>query len=469
MSRSKLFITSISLLVLFTVKSTFAFVPVLIPAWIYGTTAALAVTGAAAGLYYGMKTGVSTKTSATGDLYRNSEAAYAIATASGAAALKEDGITAKMLFDTAKAISAKLNTDNSNKYPLTKAAMTKTVGSDGPQLTNQVGDIISTNVGYKQITSRTTATSVNYPPDYGRVSQDSTQALVLGGANSGGVGLMLRVTLRWGTGTAVPATRPSTSDEFSKTVTGSSTPLVQSTPVSATYQAELDKMFQDPDYVPVFTDDTTGLLYTPPTGVLTMAQLEAANLVGTASDDRTAAVAAAVAAEATAQTARDNALASKNAAQTAAAANPTDQTLADKLTAAIEKLAAAELALSNAKTTTKTTTATASTTAATDAAATSVTAPTLSAYGTGDFDFAARFTAFINTMKTTGIFSIPTTMLNMPSGGSSVFNLSFGRFGSYTYDLSSQLGSGLAIFRFLCLAMCTIAAIKIVTLKGGGG
>lgn len=41
----------------------------------------------------------------------------------------------------------------------------------------------------------------------------------------------------------------------------------------STYQAELDKMFQDPAYTPYFTDDSTGLAYIPPASVPPQDQL----------------------------------------------------------------------------------------------------------------------------------------------------------------------------------------------------
>jgi hypothetical protein len=70
-------------------------------------------------------------------------------------------------------------------------------------------------------------------------------------------------------------------------------------------------------------------------------------------------------------------------------------------------------------------------------------------------------------MKDTAFFSLPSKMLgSIPSGGSSVFNVDFGRFGRTTFDLAS-FGSAIDLLKFFVMAVFSVASLRIITLKGG--
>lgn len=250
-------------------------------------------------------------------------------------------------------------------------------------------------------------------------------------------------------------------------------------PVRSIYQSELDKMFQDPAYVPTFTDDTTGLPFSPPLNAATPAQVDAYNKQGAAGEATAADLAARTAASGVAAkgataagTAYDAARAASIAADGAAAgAGGTDAGLNAAALAARIAAGAAGTAAGVADT--------AAAKAAADLAAldaanktnAAITAPESGpSYGDGStHDFGARFGTFMSDMKTSSLFSLPAQFLgNIPSGGQSVFNLDFGRFGQTTFDLAS-FGSAITLLRTLVLCIFSVTAFKIVTLKGGSG
>jgi len=87
--------------------------------------------------------------------------------------------------------------------------------------------------------------------------------------------------------------------------------------------------------------------------------------------------------------------------------------------------------------------------------------------GASSGDFSGRFSSFMTTMKGSGLFALPGQVLgNIPGGGSPVFNLSFGRMGSTTFDLS-MYSTAIALIRILVLFVFSITGFKIITLKGG--
>lgn len=91
-------------------------------------------------------------------------------------------------------------------------------------------------------------------------------------------------------------------------------------------------------------------------------------------------------------------------------------------------------------------------------------------YGSGQTvgDFGGRITQFVNDVKATPIFSMPSSLLgNIPGGGSSTITFSAGRWGTHTYDFSSW-GSILDTLKALILIIFSAVAVRIVTLKGGG-
>lgn len=145
---------------------------------------------------------------------------------------------------------------------------------------------------------------------------------------------------------AVPKTLAEANIELSNSIQGGN--------IADQYQEEIDKMYQDPDYVPVFSDGSDGISSAPPTNALTPEQLRKYN------ESAEAAAASAASARAAANTAAINAAALQQAATAAQAAadaatavaaqNPTadNQRAAD---AAVAAAAAAKAAATQAATT----------------------------------------------------------------------------------------------------------------------
>lgn len=91
-------------------------------------------------------------------------------------------------------------------------------------------------------------------------------------------------------------------------------------------------------------------------------------------------------------------------------------------------------------------------------------------YGSGQTvgDFGGRITQFVNDVKQTPLFSLPSSLLgNIPGGGSSTISFTAGRFGTHTYDFASW-GSLLNTLKTIILIIFSAVAVRIVTLKGGG-
>jgi len=233
--------------------------------------------------------------------------------------------------------------------------------------------------------------------------------------------------------------------------------------VKTSLQSELDAMFQDPDYVPVFTDDTTGLPYAAPpsSSVATPSQVDTYNKLGNAANPSTTTTTGtpvvtnnpngtSTTTTTTITTGGPNGTVTGTSSTTTSGLNGTGSVVSTTGTSATSGNAV---------------------TAADVAAASAITAPGASAaYGdTANRDFSARFNTFLTSMKSGTLFSMPTTLLGtIPSGGNSAFNLSFGRMGSTTFDLASY-ASAIALIRILVLFTFSVTCLKIITLKGGSG
>lgn len=208
-------------------------------------------------------------------------------------------------------------------------------------------------------------------------------------------------------------------------------------------------------------------------GALKQAAADASSAASAAADSASASAAAgAAAAGATAAAAK----AASDAAAAAAAANPGD--------AGAAAAAAAAKAASDAAQAAKTAADNAAAKAAADAAKTAADAAQKAADDTsvyspginsGDYggtapgDISGRFHQFLTDMKATSLFSLPSQMIGtIPGGGTSIVTFSGGRFGNHTYDFSTW-GSILTTLKALVMVICGISAVKIVTLKGGGG
>ena len=88
------------------------------------------------------------------------------------------------------------------------------------------------------------------------------------------------------------------------------------------------------------------------------------------------------------------------------------------------------------------------------------------AYNPGAFDIPARFTSFLNNVKSTGLFSFSSSFFNsLPGGGSPVYTIDAGTYGTHTIDLSETMGTGLAVLKTVLLLLFGFLSIRVVILK----
>ncbi len=87
-------------------------------------------------------------------------------------------------------------------------------------------------------------------------------------------------------------------------------------------------------------------------------------------------------------------------------------------------------------------------------------------YTPGEFDIPARFSTFLNNVKSSGLFSFSNDFFNsLPGGGSPVYEIEAGEYGHHTIDLSETMGSGLAILKTILLACFGFLSIRAVIMK----
>ena len=87
-------------------------------------------------------------------------------------------------------------------------------------------------------------------------------------------------------------------------------------------------------------------------------------------------------------------------------------------------------------------------------------------YNPGEFDIPARFTTFLNNVKSSGLFSFSNNFFNsLPSGGSPIFEIEGGIFGSHSIDLSETMSGGLAVVKTVLLALFGFLSIRAVIMK----
>jgi len=87
-------------------------------------------------------------------------------------------------------------------------------------------------------------------------------------------------------------------------------------------------------------------------------------------------------------------------------------------------------------------------------------------YNPGEFDIPARFTTFLNNVKSSGLFSFSNSFFNsLPSGGSPIFEIEGGIFGSHRIDLSETMSGGLAVVKTVLLALFGFLSIRAVIMK----
>lgn len=87
-------------------------------------------------------------------------------------------------------------------------------------------------------------------------------------------------------------------------------------------------------------------------------------------------------------------------------------------------------------------------------------------YVPGEYDIPARFTTFLNNVKSSGLFSFSSSFFNsLPGGGSPLYAVQAGRYGTHTVDLSQTMAVGLAVLKSILLACFGFLSIRAVIMK----
>lgn len=335
---------------LFPSGKAYAFIPLIgIPAKYFVASLAVHV-ATLAGLYVAMTPDGRTTVASNGELSRSVDVTY-VDISGPMPIIVDDTATMKMPIDKVRELANK----EDNPYPITKSKLI----DESAQLIDNLGRYADGEMNLYGRGLPSGNWSVNITNEVLGCSF-KTQAGVAAsslGANGGWIQIRRCVggacngsTTCQSANTTYTITKPSdpnpvkpspvATGEFVRRSTGSeSGGLVPAE--ESLYQAELDKMFQDPDYIPVFTDDTTGLPKTYPdqNTIMTPAALEAYNNNAQIHNDAEAARQATSAAHqenltttqaaATSSRARANAASSTSAAAASAAANAESESAAD--------------------------------------------------------------------------------------------------------------------------------------------
>ena len=88
-------------------------------------------------------------------------------------------------------------------------------------------------------------------------------------------------------------------------------------------------------------------------------------------------------------------------------------------------------------------------------------------YDPGPYDIPERFSSFLNTVKSSGLFSFSASFFNsLPGGGSPIYEIEGGQtFSHHTIDLSQTLSGGLAVLKTVLLALFGFLSIRAVIMK----
>lgn len=87
-------------------------------------------------------------------------------------------------------------------------------------------------------------------------------------------------------------------------------------------------------------------------------------------------------------------------------------------------------------------------------------------YNPGPFDIPDRFDTFLANVAGTGLFSLPSQYFNsLPGGGSPVYTVEAGTYGTHTIDLSETMGTGLAVLKTVLLLCFAFLSVRVVVLK----
>lgn len=425
-------------------------------------SALLHIGGAVAGLYYMMKPGSSSQTNTTGNIVSRPTSVTWVEMSGDVPVIRTDNINVNISSETLKTlVTAKPTT-----YPLLATYYVPPVPKPS-YIGTVTGDYAMINDISHQMTVVKTPTCIG-PGSVGSVlgnpldSYGATQFL------AGPSGQCTQAQLDAGSGVngysinykGVPA-NPTVPTANQAVNSMRVTPDNFANPVlTPTIQSELDKMLQDETYIPTFTDATTGLPYVPPGQNVVLSPEQVAALDATNPVDNSTLITGSdsiVSAQKVHETAKLNAV----GAQNRATADPSNAILAslaataklaeDRAKADYDKTVADQLEKKKA------------------AADSVLTSPAPSAsYGDGlTYSMGTRFTAFTNTMKSSGVFALPSQMLgNIPGGGTSSFNVSLGRFGSTVFDLA-MFDSAIALLRIFVLMCFSVSGLKIILRLGG--
>ena len=87
-------------------------------------------------------------------------------------------------------------------------------------------------------------------------------------------------------------------------------------------------------------------------------------------------------------------------------------------------------------------------------------------YNPGEFNIPLRFARFLDNVRASSLFSLPSSFFNsLPGGGSPVYEIEAGQYGHHTIDLSQTMSTGLAVLKTLLLACFGFLSIRVVILK----
>jgi len=278
-----------------------------IPAAYMYASAALHAAGAAIGVYFAMKPSGVSSMGSDGKVSRPSSVTW-VDLSGPTPTVVEKNVTASKTFEQTKtAVSSKptiyplLTTklQTQTNAPLNVLNMTKS------DVLTPVGSYVQNGTTYRKLVtiSQSYQGSGSNPPGYtysydGMGPNTFTRISGLSGSYPTYTYQVTHYTTTTVSTLPAPVYAPSTSAQFQTAVAPSGT-------VNAAYQAELDKAMQDDSYIPVFTDDTTGLPFISPSQstVATPAQISAINSKAEIAEKSAASVAAASAAESSAQSA----------------------------------------------------------------------------------------------------------------------------------------------------------------------
>lgn len=395
----------VAILLIFLVCSTAtAFVPLAYIAAVVGPELApyvatsLVIHGAAAvtGLYYYLRDGSRSSVAADGTVKTPAQVQWIDLT------LETPAVQTKNI-QTETSFNKQKNIVNANpsKYPNLHSALNVPNQKPAPVISMNVGDKFTYNgTSYIVTTKHDRQEFISGVPPNGGLPM-----LVSGGARLEVyfvTGNTAQYSVKWGydlyditPSTPDITTTPATVSQYVSTISETDSKL------KAAYQAEINKMHQDENYIPTFTDETTGLPAAPPPPgtVATPKQVSDYNKARAAAAARESATAANNSAVAAAQTAANNAGQKLSYAQSAYNANPGDPSLAAALAAAQSAADAANAALAQMQ-------ATAARSAAEEAEKESDSAADVPTATRRDVDLTA-FTALKGALNSTYPFNLP--------------------------------------------------------------